>query len=238
VTTQMLQGRILPWGRLGAVAILCTIPFGEAVAQRAGSLPSQKSDKRENLREACRKIVAGEWLSTLDEKVQAEGWLKAIDAKSERTTKELAEQKRKLEELKKKTRTGEFRPGESTERDIAAGMVMNLETDLAANEALRGPARARLAKAQSDEKAFQDKIAPVFVVRKIEPEKSANGARASKPGGYPWEVDWRSPCPRWRFQCPLPPEQATALRRMFEDQQGSHEACLRYASIGSASTPP
>ena len=114
---RMHASRIQLWGNLVLAVLLCSSPFAEALAQRAGSLPSQKSDKRENLREACRKIVAGEWLSLLDEKVQAEGWLKAIDAKSERTRKELAEQKRKLEELKKKTRTGEFRPGESTERD-------------------------------------------------------------------------------------------------------------------------
>jgi hypothetical protein len=109
---------------------------------------------------------------------------------------------------------------------------------LGLNEALRGPARARLSTAQNSEKKFQDKIAPVFVVRKIEPTKDQKGAHTSKPGGYPWEVDWHSPCPRWRFQCPLPPEQASALRRMFEGQQTSHEVCLRYASIGSASSAP
>ena len=212
-------------------------------ALQAGSLPSQKSDKRENLREACRKIVAGEWLSILDEKVQAEGWLKAIDVKSVRTRQELEKQRAKLEDLKKKNRSGEFRPGESTERDVAAGMVVSLEGDLAANEALRGPAVTRLASAESRQKSFETKIAPTFIIRKLDKAATKSGDtkngdrtttknQGGKISGYPFEVDWRSPCPKWRFQCPLPPEQAAALRRMFQDQPSSHEACIRYSSIG------
>ena len=227
-----------------SMLLLSLLPGGpRAWSLQAGSLPSQKSDKRENLREACRKIVAGEWLSILDEKVQAEGWLKAIDAKSVRTRQELEKQRVKLEDLKKKTRSGEFRPGESTERDVAAGMVLSLEGDLAANEALRGPAVARLASAESRQKTFEAKMAPTFIIRKLDTANNKNDDprrddaattknQGGRSAGYPFEVDWRSPCPKWRFQCPLPPEQAAALRRMFQDQPTTHEACIRYSSIG------
>lgn len=242
----------LGFGARAAVALLLIGAGAEALARGPGSVPVQRSDARDNWRESCRRIVAGTWLAGHDELVQSREWVRVIDGKSTRTRKQLETERARLTKLRARAKSGTFQVGESAEADTVAGLIATLEADLAANEALRPAAGKRLAAAEARDKYVRASIDPVFRIVALragetgDPEADSDRAaktpvgpnspsretRASQPG-YPFRIEYRSSCPKFRFQCPLPTREAAALRKLqLSEGAEPPEPCLRYAGIG------
>jgi len=189
-----------------------------------GRPPVAQTDRNENLRESCRRLIGGQYLTRHDEALQARRYLQVLKDQEAKMKKVLASERQKLAQLDRAASVGEFDAAKATARDIQLGIVSNLEEQLAMNASYQEQA-ARTAELKTvAETMMRRRLAPVFKITELKGEKNQLG--------YSFRVDFNSTCPRYQFQCPLPESHQRALKEMLPEQE-LPVACQRYASIGA-----
>jgi hypothetical protein len=192
---------------------------------RLGRPPLARTDKNENLRESCRRLIGGQYMTRHDEALQARRYLQVLKDQQKKMTTALTRERLKLAKLEAAASTGEFDATKATTRDILLGVVVNLEEQIKMNagyleQAVRGAEHKTVAA-----EMMRRRLSPVFKITEFKGEKNQLG--------YSFRVDFIAPCPRYQFQCPLPEAQGSALKTLLPGQDLPVE-CQRYAAIGAA----
>lgn len=188
---------------------LCTL---EA---RSESLPRDA-----NLREACRKQVAGLYLSIYDEHKKNEQYLRLLKEKNIALQKSQAETQIKLRHIKKQLENSRYDLEISNKHDQIDSMVSLLESSLSENHQLSTEASKKQQELSKQLKELKVKISNLFNFKKIK----------GKGAGYKFHIDYKDTCPPYRYSCPLPREKAKKLTAIFP-QEEVPLVCQRYASF-------
>lgn len=182
---------------------------------------ARPDDYRVNVREACRQEVAGAYLRTYDERERSADYLRALARHGNETKQALAQARKNAEAAKAASLSQGFDLTAQGQADDAQSIVQNLAGQLAEIEKLQRSTEATLNKASTREKILKASISKVFVFERT----------GDKPdGGYPFRIDYRDGCPKYRALCPLPTAAAAALANL-EIDGFVPEACARYAGL-------
>jgi hypothetical protein len=200
--------------------LLCLIiaAGSTGLAGRAAGAPAELTP---NLREECRRIVAGSYLVVYDEKERLAASIRQLAAQIETVQKAREEARRDLARAAQRSREQGFELSLAAERDAAEIRVRTLGAQVDDFRAMQRDAALRLAKRTEDERQLRVTTQKVFYfMRLAEPAG----------GGYPFKIDFRTPCPPYRYLCPLPPRQADELLKVQIDGE-TPEACVHYAAL-------
>ncbi len=201
----------------GTLLTACIIA-GVVITHGAGSAGGASDP---NIREACRSAVAGLYLQIFDELQRDRGMVRSLDVKIPELQKELKKSESRWQVAKQKVDTSDYDPKLSAEETATRSRFEAVRSVLREQEGVRESA-AKLAEDRTvQEKELRMRIEKVFTItQKPQP----------LPDIYQFDVEYRSPCPKYRFVCPLPREHAKALREIFAGRQ-LPTACERYANV-------
>ncbi len=191
------------------------------VSALAPCASARPSDYQTNVREACRQAVAGGYLKVYDEREKLTVYVKSLEEQVKATDVALAKARVELAKAKDAAAKQSFDLAVASRRDEAATTVQNLESQRADYLALKVKSVDSLAKAKTGEHDLKLTVDKVFAFERTEDKAD---------GGYPIQIAYRSPCPKYRHLCPLPPRDAELLVKIIVDG-ASPEACGRYASL-------
>jgi hypothetical protein len=192
-----------------------------ALALAAAPALAVPAELQPNSREACRRAVAGAYLNAYGEKERLEHLIRATDAEIATTKSALAAARRELASWSAKAKAESFDVDLATKRDDAAVIVKGDEDQLKTYEQEMADAKGKLGAPVAEERRLRGLIDKVFVFERLLDQAD---------GGYPIHLAYRSPCPKYRALCPLPPKDADRLLAITVDGQAP-EPCSRYASL-------
>ena len=208
-----------------AVFLLGLALSGSGSGPNLGRPPTARADTQENLRESCRRLIGGRYISIYDDALQSRRYVQVLTNQQKQLATALQKEKKKLATLEAAASVGEFDGAKATARDIQAGAVNNIEEQIRMNTPQIEKAE-RTAKVKADEEVrLKRRLAPVFKIAEILSEKNQKG--------YSFRVEFNSTCPRFQYQCPLPEDHSKALVKILPEDTLPIE-CQRYASIGRA----
>jgi hypothetical protein len=200
---------------------LISLAVAVAALLGATSAAARPDAQKPNAREACRAAVAGSYLKTYDERERLKTYIKALDAQVKdleaARTKVAGEEKA----LAAKAGAEAFDVNLAVKRDEALAHLRTLE--LRAEEArdLKRRAATELDGHVAREARLRAQVERVFVFTRT----------GDKPdGGYPTELRYKSPCPKYRYLCPLPASDVEALLQITDGGKPLPD-CERYASL-------
>ena len=185
-------------------------------AQRVSAV----KDAEVNLREACRRAVAGYYLKIYDKKEHSEQYLHLLGEKEKEIAAALKQAEVNFEAKKKKFTQNEFDSKVLTEFNEATVHLDNLKKAHADNQNLQYDAKETLFVVTKQEKEAREKIAPVFKIERLEDKPQQ---------GYPFRVEYIAPCPKYRYLCALPLDHAKSLKTLLGEE--TPDACLKYSNF-------
>ncbi len=194
-----------------AVILLATLKAGPAIA-----IPPPKEF---NLREACRQAVAGEYMSAYDAHKTSDGYLKELEAMTQRVATAANVEKLVLQELNKKVENVSYNVELSDQVIQQKEKVKALEEthDLYIDQL--AIAREKLIAMTNRADYLKKNIQTVFDI-------VWSGDVRNYPNGVKYKVE----CPKYRSMCPLPLKYHEHLKKiMLKDD--SELACARYVSF-------
>lgn len=196
-----------------------------AVVTVLASLPSQVSarpdDYKTNVREACRQAVAGAYLKAYDERERTHAYAKALSVQLDELATGLKAAKTRLAQAKTAAAAHDFDVDRAAAVDYATAAARSIEDQKAESEGLHRAAVGKLSELKQREKAMRAAIERLFVVKRVEDRPD---------GGYPFEIEYRSACPKYRHLCTLPIVEAERLERLELDGVVP-VPCKRYAGL-------
>jgi hypothetical protein len=176
----------------------------------------------DNWREKCRQIVSGQYLQHYDSQHQFDEQSKMLERQIIKMTADLGETRQIYDKLEAKSQNSEF------DKD-QANQLQNLRTKLKMQESLLADKKSALTKTQErlelasgKLQRFTAKVEPLFRIDRKKPEEADPG--------YGIRLEFSSPCPQHRHVCPLPSDEATKLRDLSAEIEGS-DACVKYSQI-------
>lgn len=216
-------------------SLVMAVPTQQAQSASSGRRGTHLNpDANVNWREECRKSIGGRYLSLYDENIQATAYHKVITGKRKNLEAELPSERMRLATMEKVNAAADYDPQKASTADIVDGKVRTLEAQLAEMTGLEVEARKKATLATKAEASFREQISKVFKITEAkasEDDLRRAGKRDSK--GYPYRIEYKADCPKYRFQCPLPPDHAKALKKMLPPAD-LPDACSKYSVIGQA----
>ncbi len=184
------------------------------------SLLWAQTDYDENLREACRSRIAGEYLRLAD-----------LEELGTKTVKALSEQKKAMEsKLKEKENERDLKIRETHSSKKGAVTFTDLEFIDHERNALKNALdqtidvlnkeQAILAKAHGKRDQLAAGMKPLFVIKKS--EGKAN---------HLYTIEYKRQCQQYKLACPLTDEEARFLRKVFSEPKELPEVCQKYADF-------
>lgn len=203
-----------------ALLILFALQRPTATAQTA------EEPFAENFRERCRKYVSGSY---------AESWNEANRARDAQVLAEKALQKlsprqdlanKQLATLQKQLQSEDYEPSLIQKRDELIAQIKLLHEQIQDQEAILAQAKKSAKASNSSYKSLNNEVSKIFHVSFVE-----------DPEGLPrklfHQLTWKTPCPKYRTLCPLPPSQVKTLKSIAktvgDEEQGGN--CLKYSNI-------
>jgi hypothetical protein len=183
---------------------------------------SELQQRQINLREACRRTVAGYFLKHHDMHVQSQNYEMLIKDKLTKLNTASKKYNAEYEVLRKKTNKDEFSMELAEKRDNAYAKVKNARISIVEYEEMIKKAHADRENAESKINSLKSNIKSVFALKKA---KETLGA-------YPYKVDYISPCPKYHHLCPLPHKYASSLK-VLKIEGETPEVCGRYANFSN-----
>lgn len=175
-------------------------------------------DEREpNLRESCRERVAGLYLNTYDQMVQARERQDQMKSKIEISNKELKATASHILLLIKEAQKDEYDENKQHELASAREKEKSLQLALKDDRELLNSMDKNYAQVLEDEKHLKEKIVKVFEFRPF-PSNSL---------GYPFKLEYKESCPKYKFSCPISKAAQTLLIAIFPPSS-LPEVCKRY----------
>lgn len=165
-----------------------------------------------NLRESCRRAASGAYLNAWDRKLQTARMVEAVASKLKVTKTALHKEQKNLAAFREKLRLKGYDLELAQAVDSKSGLVRTLEGQIAELEEVLVKTKLSAAETASTEAARKKEVMMLFDI------KNSNKSKR------PTRLDYKSPCPKYRFLCPLPRDQAFQLR-----ETTTLESCRRYA---------
>lgn len=184
------------------------------------NLLAKSISKKDNLREICRKKIAGLYLTTYDEKQKLETFLASLKKKLPALNKGLAESKSQLTTVKKLIQENDYSLERLEKKDLLTNRIQALEENLQTNQNLQNHYKEKLSTLSSQLKFIHDKINPIFEIK-------GNNKQSGK---YSISIDYRFKCSKYHQYCLLPANQAKILKNILGEQE-TPLSCTRYASF-------
>lgn len=172
-----------------------------------------------NLREACRKVVAGKYLSLYDKEQEYLAYKKILMAKELELKSSLKIAKKNLSVSQSKLEKAGFDLDLTFQRDSLKSRVDIISHTIAAHHDLFLKTEKKHIITRDLRLKFQEKMRQVF-----DTKKKINGK-----SGYGWEISYKSSCPPYRYSCRLPKKFAQALKKIFGEE--TPVVCQRYADF-------
>jgi hypothetical protein len=187
----------------------------------AGSSEARPDQYRDNLREACRRTVAGAYLRAYDERQRTVEYVKALKGNLDETETALAAARKRLATAKAAAAAKAFDTELAVRVDQAAAEAGVLEKQRDDYKRLHDEAKSKVATLERAEGDLRKRIETVFLFTRTDDRPD---------GGYPIRLDYKAPCPKYRSLCPLPRELAARLEAL-EVNGATPVECTRYASF-------
>jgi hypothetical protein len=172
-----------------------------------------------NAREGCRQAIAGAYLAAYDEHERAINYI--VTLKGQITALKAASVKAQAQAKTAAAALAEHSYDVETARrnDDAASAARVMESQLKEYRTLLDEAQRRVPEVAAREKKLRDQIVKVFNI-----ERADDAIK----GGYPFRLNYRSHCPKYRALCPLPEKEREHLIEIKIDGAVPEE-CQKYA---------
>ncbi|MFK7872831.1 MAG: hypothetical protein AB8C84_06610 [Oligoflexales bacterium] len=183
------------------------------------NIPRAVATDEPNLREICRKRVAGLYLKIHDE-AELAGQVLKHNRKSIKThqqaLKKLGEELLKTKSLNKKMPydSKRFHFEHSLEQKIDL-----LKENLIHYKTSQKKIIEQLKNRALKKSYLKKKISQIFIFEK----------RDKNIFGYPFQIMWKSSCPKWRLSCPLDRKTAQKLINIWAD--ATQNSCHKYSNM-------
>lgn len=187
------------------------------LAQIAMTTPVRAQSNQSDLREACRKAVAGEYISAYDAVTTGRASIIQLEEMTNRVSSAHKIAESELKALRTKVDHVSYDMALSDELIHQTERVRALAATLALYKEQVSTARAKILVAENREKTLRKAMIPVFDVKR--------GYQQDK--DFPVAITYKAPCPRFRFMCPLPISYHDALAAIPLKQE-SMQSCERY----------
>lgn len=182
---------------------------------------ANEEPRETNLREQCRKFVAGAYLTVYDQVEHNAQLSSHLRAKIVKLEKSLPTTEKELKTLQAKLARETFDLDLATERDAVQEKHKLIAENIVQSKAELEKAQKLYHSGRQEKEALQMALRKVFVIKK-----------ETHPGavGYHLSVDFRVTCPKFQYLCMLPKDQAEILKDIMPDGS-TPQSCKRYANF-------
>lgn len=184
--------------------------------------PAVRQAPFENLREQCRKEIAGDYLKILDASNIAKDKLQLYAEKLKKLEMDRSQAKKDLSEKSERAGKSEFDSELARAKDSARTHLQVVEAAIEEISKLLASTKDEMASAERRLSQRRKRIEEVFVFERTTPTPA---------GAFPYQIQFRSPCPKYRYLCSLPAGEAQALANIFD--QDTPQSCVRYSQQAS-----
>ena len=216
ILTFFVSGRRSP-----TIQILCLaglLSYAELYAQ------TSENPYEENFRERCRKIISGTCADSYNENFRAQDAAKLADRTIKRLTPQQALFNRDLAKVEKTLKAGNLDPALVERRDQLIAQIKLYHDQIATQEEIVTTSKKSADSASQKYKELETKVRQIFDVSFV-----------PDPEGLPrklfHELTWKSPCPKFRSLCPLPPKDVAVLKSLRKNIVDTDGDCDKYGSL-------
>lgn len=187
-------------------------------------LPAPHSDAEPlprdgNLREACRKQVAGLYLALYDQKEKAKSYRDLLAQTNVELKAGLNKAKAEFLQSEKRIAQSALDLQLSLEHEGKASQVAAIEKNIQENLELAQKAQEAELTSTRELKAVTENLNKIFTINPIKGDGDS----------YKFSVSYQSPCPSYHDSCPLPAKEAKLLQSLFGDK--TPDVCVKYANF-------
>lgn len=174
-----------------------------------------------NIREACRQVLGGAYLKAYDEKNRAHDYAIMLNESLARTKSALTEAIKNAQKAKLAAESSGYDINKAIARDQATAHLDMLREQEKQNLTLLEQAKTAQEEQDQLEQRLRRELSEIFVIKRHEDQKD---------GGYPLQIQYKSPCPKYRYLCTLPASDADKLQKIRIDGK-LPESCARYVEM-------
>lgn len=203
------------------VRSLFRLAFGGVALLGATAAHARPDSQKPNAREACRIAVAGTYLKTYDERERLKTYIRALDAQEKELVAALTKVNTEDKALAAKASAEAFDVTLAVRRDEVLANKRTLEMRAQEARDLKRQAATDLDQHVAAELTLRRQVDRVFRFTRTEDKPD---------GGYPTDLQYKSPCPKYRYLCPLPVKDVEALL-LIKDNGKPLSDCEKYASL-------
>lgn len=183
-----------------------------------------QDDPTLNYREKCRRSASGAFSNAVGDKYLAEDALQLAQNAIKKSKAIIEIHEAKLRLVNKKLEASDYETKLLEERDTLISQIKLFHEQLLAGETQLASARKKLAKITTHYSTMKQKIEKIFTASFNE-----------DPDGGPRKlfntIEWKSPCPKYRSLCPLPPQDAKVLASLLDDVDDQDMSCFKYSKM-------
>ena len=174
-----------------------------------------------NVRTQCRSKIAGHYLTKLNKRDRLAEYVSLLKDKKQQFEKKLKTLRRDLTRLEARVQNEEFDVALARRRDGVEFQIRTMSQQVKESEESLIHYEDDLKSQTTSLQALKDKILKVFQF-----EKDPNVAG----GGYGFRIVYKTECPKYRYICTLPVQEARDLLHIKIDGQVPVE-CQRYFNL-------
>lgn len=177
-----------------------------------------------NFRERCRKTISGQYSNALADKALAEDAVTLASDAIKKSKKQIEADDVKLKAIREKIQTSEYSPELINERDAVTAQIKLYKEQLSVSQGQLASSQKLLDTSKKRIESIRKKVESIFTVTMVpDPEGGPRKLLA--------RIEWKSPCPKYRVLCPLPPKDVTVLKELRKEIDDSDLSCDRYSKI-------
>lgn len=194
------------------------LSYAEARAQ------TSENPYGENFRERCRKLISGAFAESYSENFRAQDGAKLAENTIKRLTPQQALFNRELATVEKKMKAGNYEPALTERRDQLIAQIKLYHDQIAVQEEIVITSKKAATSSAKKHKDLEIPVRQIFDV-----------GFTDDPEGLPRKIfnqlTWKTPCPKFRSLCPLPPKEAQILKTLAEKIGDLEGDCVKYSSL-------
>lgn len=202
--------------------LLCV--FASLLSYAELSAQTSENPYSENFRERCRKLISGTFAESYNENFRAQDAAKLAEKTIKRLVPQQSLANRDLAQIEKKMKAGDYDPKLTERRDQLVAQIRLYHDQIASQEELAASAKKAADAASQKHKELEALVKKIYDVS-LEPD----------PEGLPRKIfhqlTWKSPCPKFRALCPLPPNDAQVLKQLAKKITDTDGDCAKYSSM-------
>jgi hypothetical protein len=183
-----------------------------------------QDDPTLNYREKCRRIASGAYADAVGDKYQAEDVIILAENARKKSKAIIENHEAKLRLVNKQLQSNDYDAKLLEERDTISSQIKLFHEQLLTSEGQLESARKKLGSVKKHHDSLKLKVEKIFTVTFSE-----------DPDGGPRKIfstiDWKSPCPKYRSLCPLPPADAKVLASLLDDINDQDLSCFKYSKL-------